>query len=493
MSVRPLHFNAFIWPNGYHESAWRVVEDDVRDVLGLAYYTGIARIAERGLMDSIFLADNIAIAEYRATYLPQTQFDPISVLSALAAVTSRIGLIGTGSTTYSKPWELARRFATLDHLSGGRAGWNIVTTITPLAAAAFGEPAHPGHADRYARAHEFVDLVTRAWDSWADDAVVGDRANGVWADRSKLHDPRFHGKYYDSEGVLPFPRSPQGHPVLVQAGQSAAGVGLAARYAELVFSGPPSLEAAVAFRADLHAQVTAAGRDPAQALVLPALMVTLGGTEAEAQARARRLEELMSPEFRWQNALYTAGLDPDAFDPDAPLPAELWAGQAAPSSRAEQLFAIARSRPDASLREVAQQITGGAGQMHFIGTPEQLAAHAIAWQDAGAVDGFTIMGSTLPYELTAFVDHVVPILQRQGRFRTEYAGPTLRDHLGLQRPAGHASHGSLSGRLRGLHNSCDRLPDLDDVGGQHQPGGGAEVEGVVGYAGRDEEAVAWVE
>jgi N-acetyl-S-(2-succino)cysteine monooxygenase len=439
MSVRPLHFNAFIWPNGYHESAWRVVEDDVRGVLGLSYYTDIARIAERGLMDSIFLADNIAIAEYRATHLPQTQFDPISVLSALAAVTSHIGLIGTGSTTYSKPWELARRFATLDHLSGGRAGWNIVTTVTPLAAANFGEPAHPDHADRYARAHEFVDVVTRAWDSWEDDAVIGDRERGVWANRSKLHAPRFHGKYYDAEGVLPFPRSPQGHPVLVQAGQSAAGVGLAARYAELVFSGPPSLEAAVAFRTDLHTQVAAAGRDPAQVLVLPALMLTLGGTEAEAQIRAQRLEELASPEFRWQNALYTAGLDPDAFDPDAPLPAELWTGQSAPSSRAERLYAAARARPGASLREVAQQVTGGAGQTHFVGTPEQLAAHVTAWQDAGAVDGFTIMGSTLPNELTAFADHVVPILQRRGRFRTEYDGHTLRDHLGLQRPTGRAS------------------------------------------------------
>ena len=435
MSTRPLHFNAFIWPNGYHESAWRVVDDDVRGVLGLPYYAGIARIAERGLMDSIFLADNIAIAEYRATHLPQTQFDPISVLSALAAVTSHIGLIGTGSTTYSKPWELARRFATLDHLSAGRAGWNIVTTVTPLAAANFGEPFHPDHADRYARAHEFVDVVTRAWDSWEDDAVIGDRGRGVWADRSKLHAPRFHGQYYDAEGVLPFPRSPQGHPVLVQAGQSAAGIGLAARYAELVFSGPPSLEAAAAFRTNLHGQVTAAGRDPAHVLVMPALMVTLGGTQAEAHARARQLEELVSPEFRWQNALYTAGLDPDAYDPDAPLPAELWAGQPAPSSRAEQLYAASRARPDAPLREVAQQVTGGAGQMHFIGTPEQLAAQVIAWQDAGAVDGFTIMGSTLPYELTAFVDHVVPILQGRGRFRTEYSGPTLRDHLGLKRPA----------------------------------------------------------
>jgi FMN-dependent oxidoreductase (nitrilotriacetate monooxygenase family) len=380
------------------------------------------------------LADNIAIAEYRATYLPQTQFDPISVLSALAAVTSHIGLIGTGSTTYSKPWELARRFATLDHLSGGRAGWSIVTTVTPLAAANFGEPAHPDHADRYARAREFVEVVTRVWDSWEDAAVIGDRERGVWADRSKLHAPRFHGQYYDVDGVQPFPRPPQGHPVLVLAGQSGAGVELAARYAEMAFSGPPSLEAAVAFRAGLHTKAAALGRDPDQVLVLPALMVTLGGTEAEAQARARQLEELASPEFRWQNALYTAGLDPDAFDPDAPLPAHLWAEQS-PSTRADQLYAAARARPEASLREVAQHVSGGAGQSHFIGTPEQLADYVIAWQDAGAIDGFTVMGSTLPYELTTFVDHVVPILQRRGRYRTEYTGPTLRDHLGLQRPA----------------------------------------------------------
>jgi N-acetyl-S-(2-succino)cysteine monooxygenase len=434
MNGRALHFNAFIWPNGYHESAWRVVDDDVHNVLNLSYYTDIARIAERGLMDSIFLADNIAIAEYRATHLPQTQFDPISVLSALAAVTDHVGLIGTGSTTYNKPWELARRFATLDHLSGGRAGWNIVTTVTPLAAANFGEPVHPDHADRYARAHEFVEVVLRVWDSWDDDAVIGDRERGVWADRSKLHAPHFHGEHYDVEGVQPFPRSPQGHPVLVLAGQSGAGVGLAARYAEMAFSGPPSLESAVSFRADLHAQAAASGRDPEQLLVLPALMVTLGGTEAEAHSRARQLEELASPEFRWQNALYTAGLDPDAYDPDVPLPTHLWAEQS-PSTRADQLFAAARAQPDVPLREIAQRVSGGAGQTHFIGTPEQLADHVIAWQDAGAVDGFTIMGSTLPYELTAFVDHVVPILQCRGRFRTEYTGSTLRDHLGLQRPS----------------------------------------------------------
>lgn len=200
----------------------------------------------------------------------------------------------------------------------------------------------------------------------------------------------------------------------------------------------------MAFRNDLHAQALAAGRDPDQVLVLPALMMTLGGTEAEAQARAQQLEDLASPEFRWQNALYTAGLDPDAFDPDVPLPTRLWTGQSTPSSRAEQLFAAARARPDAPLREIAQQVTGTAGQSHFVGTPEQLAEHLIAWQDAGAVDGFTLMGSTLPYELTTFVDHVVPILQRRSRFRSEYTGHTLRDHLGLARPATQLLNGRSS-------------------------------------------------
>jgi len=437
MSVQPLHFNAFIWPNGYHESAWRVVDDDVRGVLGLPYYAEIAQVAERGLMDSIFLADNIAIPEYRVTHLPQTQFDPVVVLSALAAITSRIGLIGTGSTTYSKPWDLARRFATLDHISGGRAGWNIVTTSTPLVAANFGQDSHPEHADRYARAHEFADVVQQAWDSWEDDAVVGDRERGVWGERSRLHPPRHHGKYYDVEGILPFPRSPQGWPVLVQAGQSPAGIGLAARYAELVFSGPPSLAAAVEFRAELHRQAAAAGRDPGQVRVLPGLMITLGGTEAEARARATELEELASDEFRWQNLLYMTGHDPDRFDPDAPLPAELYDGRPLPVSAARRLYEGARANPGLPLRDLARKLSDGWSQNQFAGTPEQLADHVIAWQEAGAVDGFTIMGSTLPRELAAFTEHVVPILQGRGRFRTEYAQSTLRGHLGLNRPPGY--------------------------------------------------------
>jgi FMN-dependent oxidoreductase (nitrilotriacetate monooxygenase family) len=429
-----LHFNAFVWPHGYHESAWRIVSDDVHSVLKLPYYAEIARIAERGLMDSVFLADNIAIPEYRVTHLPQTQFDPISVLSALAGTTERIGLVGTGSTTYASPWELARRFATLDHLSDGRAGWNLVTTRSPLVAANFGETAHPDHDDRYARAHEFLDVAGRAWDSWDDDAIIGDRERGIWGDRARLHAPRFHGQWHSAEGILPFPRSPQGRPVLAQAGQSKAGMDFAARHAEMVFSSPASLDAAIAFRTTVRERAADHGRDPEEVLVLPALMITLGGTEAEAGAKARELDELASAEFHWQNALYTAGLDPGAFHGDKPLPAALYQATAADSA-AERLFAVARAHPTLPLRELAQRVVTGVSEVPFVGTPEQLAEHVIQWQDAGAADGFTIMGSTLPYELGAFVDQVVPILQARGRYRREYSGATLRDHLGLRRPA----------------------------------------------------------
>ena len=433
MSARPLHFNAFIWPNGYHESAWRVVDDDVHNVLNLAYYTDIARIAERGLMDSIFLADNIAIAEYRATHLPQTQFDPISVLSALAAVTDHVGLIGTGSTTYNKPWELARRFATLDHLSGGApAGtssppsphWPQPISVNPST------PIMPTVTRVHTNSFRSLPRCGTAGKTMPSSATANGGVGGPQqAARTTL--PRPVLRRGRSPAVPPLPARPSGPGLGRTIGSR--------RRARRAIRRDGLLRAALTrgggcLPGDLHAQVAASGRDPEGFLVLPALMVTLGGTEAEARSRARQLEELASPEFRWQNAPYTAGLDPDAYDPDVPLPTHLWAEQS-PSTRADQLFAAARAQPDAPLREVAQRVSGGAGQTHFIGTPEQLADHVIAWQDAGAVDGFTIMGSTLPYELAAFVDHVVPILQRRGRFRAEYTGSTLRDHLGLQRPS----------------------------------------------------------
>jgi FMN-dependent oxidoreductase (nitrilotriacetate monooxygenase family) len=432
MSNRQLHFNAFIWPAGYHESAWRVVPEEPRSALGLPYYAEIARIAERGRLDSLFLADNIAIAEYRVEFMPQTLFDPIETLAALAAVTERIGLIATGSTTYSEPWDLARRFATLDFLSAGRAGWNIVTTSSVLTAANFGRSEHPSHAERYLRATEFVDVVQRVWDGWEDDAVVGSKTTGLWADRSKIHAPRFRGEHFQVAGILPFPRSPQGHPVLVQAGASKAGIDLAAKYAELVFTRQSTVEDAVGFRRQLRSHVAAAGRSPDHVYVLPALTYTLASTETEARARQEELEALASSEFRWRNMLWANGLDPDGFDPDVPLPDELLEGPA-PTSGAERLFAAARQEK-VSLRELARIHAGMPTQLTFVGSPEQLADFIDEWWRAGAVDGFTLMPTTLPDGLLAFVEHVLPILRERGLFREEYTGTTLREHFDLPRP-----------------------------------------------------------
>ena len=357
MPARPLHFNAFIWPNGYHESAWRLADDDVRGVLGLPYYAEIARTAERGLMDSVFLADNIAIPEYRVTHLPQTQFDPVAVLSALAGTTSRIGLIGTGSTTYSKPWDLARRFATLDHLSGGRAGWNIVTTSTPLVAANFGEASHPEHADRYARADEFVDVVRRAWDSWEDDAVVGDREGGVWGEPGQAARAALPRQVLRRRRHLAVP------PLTAGMAGARAGRAVPGRYRP---GGPLRraglLRAALAGgRGRLPGRAAPAGRRrrarprsaarPARAHDHP------GRDRGRGPGPGRELDELASPEFRWQNLLYMTGHDPDGFAPDAPLPAELYDGRPLPVSRARPLYDAAREHPGLPLRELARRLS----------------------------------------------------------------------------------------------------------------------------------------
>jgi FMN-dependent oxidoreductase (nitrilotriacetate monooxygenase family) len=434
MPERELHFTAFVAPAGYHESAWRVVDDDPRAGLGLPYYARLARIAEAGALDALFCADNISIAEYRVEHLPQTLFDPLELLSALAALTERIGLIATGSTTYTAPWELARRFATLDFLSAGRAGWNIVTTSSVLTAANYGRDAHPDHDERYAAAVEFVEVVRAVWDAWQDDAVVGERDRGVWAERSRVRAPRFHGEHFDVEGILPFPRSPQGHPVFVQAGSSAAGMDLAGRYAELVFTRQPTVGDAVAFRSALRERAAAAGRSPEHLRVLPALMYTLASSEAEAREREEELEALASPEFRWRNMLWMAGLDPDGFDGDEPLPDALLA-EPPPTSNAARLFETARRRP-VPLRELGRIHGGMPTNLTFAGTPEALARFIGEWADAGAADGFTLMPTTLPDGLERFVEDVLPILRRQGRHRGEYTGRTLREHLGLPRPAG---------------------------------------------------------
>ncbi|HEY2319143.1 MAG TPA: NtaA/DmoA family FMN-dependent monooxygenase [Solirubrobacteraceae bacterium] len=430
---RFLNLNAYLRNPGYHESAWKVQDADPASVLEMTSLIELAQIAERGIIDSIFLPDSPGTAEFRSEYLPGMWFDPILQLSAVAGATEQIGLVATGSTTYSLPWDLARRIATLDFISHGRAGWNIVTTAEPAAARNFGEQPHPPAAERYERADEFVDVVLKIWDSWEDGAFVGSKANGTWADPSKLHPPRHHGRHYDVHGYLAFPRSPQGHPLLTQAGSSPPGIALAAKYADAVFTPLSDIPSGVQYRKRLRDQAAAAGRRPDHILVLPGLSFLLADSDAAARAKHDELEAAASGEFRWRNTANLAGLDYTAIDPDAPFPPELL-DDAPKTSFGAVIYRLAESEPT-TFRNVAMKVSALPGGLDYTGTPEGMADLIAEWFDAGACDGFTLMPNILPTELEIFVDQVVPILQRRGIARREYLGTTLRDHLGLPRPS----------------------------------------------------------
>jgi N-acetyl-S-(2-succino)cysteine monooxygenase len=432
---RYLNLNAYLRNSGYHEAAWRISPADPASVLDPRHYIDLARTAERGVLDSVFLPDSPGVAEFRSGYLPGAGLDPLQLLSSLATTTDQVGLIATVSTTYSYPWDTARRLATLDFLSHGRAGWNIVTTAEPAAAGNFGDQPHPPAADRYDRAGEYVEVVLKLWDAWEDDAAIMSRPAGLWADPARLHPPRHHGRYFDVSGYLPFPRSPQGHPFLTQAGSSPPGIALAARYADAVFTPLADITGGVAFRQNLRSQAAGLGRDPDQVRVLPGLSFLLAGTDAEAAALKDELEAAASSEFRWRNLANLAGLDYATIDPDAPFPPELLAG-APKTTFGASIYKMAAEEPATTFRAVARKLSALPGGLDFTGTPQGMARLITEWWDAGAADGFTIMPNILPGQLAAFVDHVVPILQERGIARTEYAGTTLRDHVGLPRPSG---------------------------------------------------------
>lgn len=425
---RYLVLNAYLRNSGYHEAAWRVSEQDPATVLDPRHYIGLARTAERGVLDSIFLPDSPGVAEFRSEFLPGAGLDPLQLLSSVATATEQVGLIATASTTYSYPWDVARRVATLDFISHGRAGWNIVTTVEPAAAGNFGDQPHPPRADRYERAGEYLEVVLKLWDSWEDDAAVMSRETGQWADPAKLHPPRHHGAHFDVASYLPFPRSPQGHPFLTQAGSSPPGIALAARYADAVFTALSDISGGVAFRDNLRSQAAGYGRDPGHIRVLPGLSFLLGSTDAEAAALKDQLEAAASSEFRWRNLANLAGLDYRSIDPDAPFPPGLL-DDAPRTSFGASIYTMAAQQPAATFRAVAGQLSALPGGLDFTGTPQGLAELITHWWDAGACDGFTLMPNILPGQLTAFVDHVVPILQTRGIARTQYAGATLREHV----------------------------------------------------------------
>jgi FMN-dependent oxidoreductase (nitrilotriacetate monooxygenase family) len=435
---RKMHLNLFLQDIGHHEAAWRLPESDPGATVKLDHYQRVAAIAEAAAFDALFLSDVpglVGAPEFR----PIGGLEPTTLLSALAVTTEQIGLIGTVSTTYNEPYDLARRLASLDHISAGRAGWNVVTTAGDAVACNFGVAEQLPHAERYARAAEFVEVARALWDSWDDDAAISDKDAGRFADPARIHAIDHVGECFSVAGPLNVPRSPQAHPVLVQAGASVDGMALAARYAEIVFTASQTLEEAQRFYAGIRERIADAGRDPDGVKVLPGLVPLVGSTEAEAEAREleRTFQQLVVIEYGLgylSNLLEVDLRDAPLDEQLPPVPSE-----ESPSavkgaqSRAALVAALAR-REQLTLRELIGRIGTGRGHWTLVGTPEQVADAMESWFANGAADGFDVMPAALPSGLEAFAEQVTPELRRRGLFREGYEGRTLRDHLGLSRP-----------------------------------------------------------
>ncbi|MEV7629981.1 LLM class flavin-dependent oxidoreductase [Actinoplanes sp. NPDC089786] len=433
-SRRKLHLNAFLMTVGHHEAAWRLPESDPFAHVDVRHYVELARIAERGKLDSLFLADSPVLWNSIGRR-PAGGLEPTVLLTALAGATEHIGLIATASTTYNEPYNLARRFASLDHISGGRAGWNVVTTAGVDAARNFNLDELPSHRDRYERAAEFIDVARKLWDSWEDDAPLGDKDSGVWGDDTKVHPPSHVGRFFKVAGALNVPRSPQGHPLLVQAGSSADGKELAARYADAVFTAQQTLEEAQAFYADLKRSVLMNGRDPDTVKILPGIVLAIGATPAEALALEEELDRLIKPEYALRQLAQTLQVGPASLSLDRELPADLPDEEQIEGAKSRYTLIVELARRERlTVRQLIGRLGGGRGHRTFAGTPVQVADAIEHWFVNGAADGFNIMAPVLPSGLERFVEEVVPILQERGLFRTEYSGNTLREHYGLERP-----------------------------------------------------------
>ncbi len=431
---RRLHLNVNILHSGFVPSAWRLAGSDPYAFADVGHYVRVAWIAEAAAFDAVFLADNAAIVD-QIDFRPITALEPTVLLASIAAATRRIGLIGTASTSYNEPYNIARRFASLDHVSGGRAGWNVVTTADVPSARNFGRDAAPDHAARYARADEFARVVKDLWDSWEDDAFVGDQAGGRFVDTDKVHAIDHRGAHFAVHGALNLPRTPQGRPVLVQAGGSADGRELAARHAEAVFTASQSFEEARDYARDLKARAAALGRGPDAIRVLPGLTTILGATETEARRRRDDLIDAIPDRYHLHRLAGILGIAPDRLSMDARLPDDLPlpAGGNGNHTFFRATVALAR-RHGSTVRQLVRELAGGGGHRVVVGTPEQVADDIAHWFLHGAADGFNLMPDALPSGLQDFVDGVVPLLRRRGIFRDAYEGTTLRDHFGLRRP-----------------------------------------------------------
>ncbi len=431
---RQLRLGAFMRPVSIHTGAWRYPGAFPDANFNFAHYRRFAKTLERGRFDALFLADHLAVLNMPMEALQRsataTSFEPMTLLAALAAVTGHLGLIATSSTTYDEPFHVARRFASLDHISGGRAGWNLVTTSNPDAARNFGHDEHMAHGERYERAREFYAVVTGLWDSWADDAFIRDVEAGVFFNPERLHVLNHRGAELSVRGPLNIARPVQGWPVIVQAGSSEAGRQIAAETAEAVFTSQPTLADGQRFYADVKGRMEKLGRARDDLKILPGVFVVIGDTLEEARRKRALLDSLVHYDSAIASLSIALGHDAAGFDPDGMLP-DIPESNASQSGR-ERAVALAR-RENLTVRQLAQRLGGYAG-LAMLGTPAMIADQMEEWLETEGSDGFNVMFPYLPGGLDDFVDLVVPELQRRGLFRREYEGKTLRENLGLRRP-----------------------------------------------------------
>ncbi|QAY65355.1 LLM class flavin-dependent oxidoreductase [Paenibacillus protaetiae] len=425
---RKVHLNVFLRPTGHHAGAWRHPDSKPELELDIDYVAQLAQLAERGKLDSVFLADGYAGGG--------SKLEPFTMLSALASVTSHIGLIATVGTVYNEPFHVARQFASLDHISGGRAGWNIVTGAGS-AAHNFGRDEHPEHSERYDTGEEFVEVVKQLWDSWEDDALIYDKVNGRLTAPGKVHEINFKGHTYSVKGPLNIPRPPQGYPVLVQAGSSERGKELAAKTAEVIFTAQQTFDAGREFYADVKSRLAKYGRTADELVILPGLAPIVADTEAEAKEIEAELHAYVdtSRALRNLSERFTVNLADYDLDDLVPLdkakPSEEFNGI---RSRQEVVLDAAR-REGFTIRQLLYRSNGGHGHVTFTGSVLQTADFIEKWFNNHAADGFNILPQLVPTGLETFIDKVIPELQNRGLFRTEYEGTTLRENLGLKRPA----------------------------------------------------------
>ena len=441
MASRQLKLAGFFHSPGSHKSGWRLPDAVATCDVDFAAHVRIAQTLERGKFDAIFYQDSAAVGDAssvlrgdrkRTGFGRVVKLEPMSLLPALAAVTKHLGLIATGTTTYNEPYHIARRFASIDHISNGRAGWNLVTSQNQEEAFNFGLDKHVDHALRYERAAEFYDVVVGLWDSWDDDAFPLDKENGLYFDADKLHFLQHEGKFFKVRGPLNVPRCPQGRPIVAQAGSSEPGRELAAKTADVVFTAQSILSEAQEFYSDVKGRMARYGRRPEELKILPGIVPLVGRTDAEAREWYDEIQSLITDDVA-VSALsrHVGGVDLMKFPLDGPLPPLPPSNSA--KGRMQILLDLAAK--GLSIRELGRHFVAGAGHNFMYGSPRTIADFMQEWLDKEACDGFTVIFAYYPTPIDNVVDLLVPELQRRGIFRREYEGTTLRDSLGLTRPS----------------------------------------------------------